>query len=80
MPVQQYSWRIMPENLEDAAVSWKVYQNKDAGALINTPISNNGLVQAFKQSANPRSNLSRFGIAPSYPQDFAADVKANRLP
>jgi phospholipase C len=37
-------------------------------------------VQAFKQSANPRSNLARFGIAPSYPVDFAADVKANRLP
>ncbi|BBX72952.1 phospholipase C [Mycobacterium shinjukuense] len=80
LPLQQYSWRIMPENLEEAGVSWKVYQAKDAGRFINTPISNNGLVQAFKQSADPRSNLARFGIAPSYPVDFAADVKGNRLP
>ncbi len=80
LPLHQYSWRIMPENLEDAGVSWKVYQNKDAGRVINTPISNNGLVQAFKQSGDPRSNLARYGIAPGYPVDFAADVKANRLP
>ncbi len=80
LPLQQYSWRIMPENLEDAGVSWKVYQNKGAGPFINTPISNSGLVQAFKQSANPRSNLARFGIVPRYPLDFAADVRANRLP
>ncbi|BBX97123.1 phospholipase [Mycobacterium lacus] len=80
LPLQQYSWRIMPENLEDAGVSWKVYQNKSFGRFINTPISNNGLVQAFKQAGNPRSNLARFGIAPTYPGDFAEDVKANRLP
>jgi phospholipase C len=77
LPLQQYSWTIMPDNLEAAGVSWKVYQNKDAGRFINTPISNNGLVQAFKQSADPRSNLARFGISPTYPQDFAADVAAN---
>ncbi|OSC37334.1 phospholipase C [Mycobacterium decipiens] len=80
LPLQEYSWRIMPENLEDAGVSWKVYQNKDFGRFINTPISNNGLVQAFKQSANPRSNLARYGINPTYPGDFADDVRANRLP
>lgn len=80
LPEQQYSWRIMPENLEDAGISWKVYQSKDAGRFINTPISNNGLVQAFKQAANPRSNLARFGISPNYPGDFAADVLANKLP
>jgi phospholipase C len=70
----------MPQNLEDAGVSWRVYQNKSAGPAINTPISDNGLVQAFKASADPSSNLARFGIAPRYPEDFALDVKANRLP
>ncbi|WP_286673136.1 alkaline phosphatase family protein, partial [Mycobacterium tuberculosis] len=57
-----------------------VYQNKGLGRFINTPISNNGLVQAFRQAADPRSNLARYGIAPTYPGDFAADVRANRLP
>jgi phospholipase C len=71
LPLQQYSWRIMPQNLEDSGVSWKVYQNKDAGRFINTPIRNNGLVQAFKQAADLRSNLARYGIAPTYPRDFA---------
>ncbi|RFZ60521.1 Phospholipase C 1 precursor [Mycobacterium marinum] len=80
LPLQPFSWRIMPENLEDAGISWKVYQNKFFGHYINSPISDNGLVQAFKQTADPRSNLARFGIAPTYPQDFVLDVKANRLP
>jgi phospholipase C len=79
-PQQQLSWRIMPENLEDAAVSWKVYQNKLLGPLNNTVVGYNGLVNDFKQAADPRSNLARFGIAPTYPLDFAADVKNNRLP
>lgn len=57
-----------------------MYQNKGLGRFINTPISNNGLVQAFRQAADPRSNLARYGIAPTYPGDFAADVRANRLP
>ncbi|KCM20659.1 phospholipase C 4, partial [Mycobacterium tuberculosis TB_RSA190] len=38
------------------------------------------LVTSFKQSADPRSDLVRFGVAPSYPASFAADVLANRLP
>ncbi|GAB7142897.1 phospholipase C [Mycobacterium riyadhense] len=79
-PLQRYSWRIMPENLEDAAISWKVYQNKLLGAINNTTIGYNGAVNCFKQAGDPRSNLARFGIAPTYPADFAADVRANRLP
>ncbi|COX45845.1 membrane-associated phospholipase C 2 plcB [Mycobacterium tuberculosis] len=79
-PLQHYSWRIMPENLEDAGVSWKVYQNKLLGALNNTVVGYNGLVNDFKQAADPRSNLARFGISPTYPLDFAADVRNNRLP
>ncbi|QUR68081.1 phospholipase C [Mycobacterium spongiae] len=79
-PVYRYSWRIMPENLEDAAISWKVYQNKFLGALNNTAVGYNGMVNLFKQAGDPRSNLARRGIAPTYPLDFAADVIANRLP
>ncbi|MGV7801862.1 alkaline phosphatase family protein, partial [Mycobacterium kansasii] len=37
-------------------------------------------VNDFKQAADPRSNLARFGISPTYPLDFAADVRNNRLP
>jgi phospholipase C len=79
-PLQHYSWRIMPENLDDAGVSWKVYQNKVLGALNNTVIGYNGLVNDFKQAGDPSSSLARNGIAPTYPGTFAADIRANKLP
>ena len=55
-PLQHYSWRIMPENLDDAGVSWKVYQNKVLGALNNTVIGYNGLVNDVKQAGDPSSS------------------------
>jgi phospholipase C len=79
-PMQGYSWRIMPQNLEDAGISWKVYQNKKLGPLTNTFLGMPSMVRNFKASADPRSNLARYGIAPTYPADFATDAKANRLP
>lgn len=79
-PLQHYSWATMPDQLEAAAISWKIYQNKLLGPLNNTVVGYNGLINDFKQAANPRSNLARFGIAPSYPFDFASDVRNNRLP
>lgn len=79
-PIAQYSWTTMPENLSAAGVSWKVYQNKTPLGLNNTPVGNTGMVEAFKQSTNPRSDLARYGIAPRFPLDFAVDVASNRLP
>ena len=79
-PVGQLSWRIMPENLDDAGISWKVYQNKLLGAINNTIIGYNGLVNDFVQARDPSSNLARYGIAPTYPENFASDVRNNRLP
>ena len=70
----------MPENLSAAGVSWKVYQNKAPEASNNTPSATTGMIDDFKQSADPRSDLARYGIAPTYPVDFVADVTANRLP
>ncbi|WP_272938046.1 alkaline phosphatase family protein, partial [Mycobacterium tuberculosis] len=79
-PLQHYSWRIIAGEPRRCRVSWKVYQNKLLGALNNTVVGYNGLVNDFKQAADPRSNLARFGISPTYPLDFAADVRNNRLP
>ena len=79
-PLQHYSWRTMPDNLEDAGISWKVYQNKTLGALNNTFVGYNGLVNDFKQAGNPSSNLARNGIAPTFPGTFATDVRNNKLP
>ena len=79
-PLLKFSWKIMPESLSEAGVSWKVYQNKALGALNNTVVGYNGLVNLFKNSADPRSDLARFGIAPTYPGNFADDVRNNKLP
>ena len=79
-PKAAFSWRIMPQNLEDAGISWKVYNNKTLGALNDTTLSRNGYVGSFKAAADPRSNLARYGIAPTYPGDFASDVRNNKLP
>ncbi|MGA7053045.1 MAG: phospholipase C [Mycobacterium sp.] len=79
-PIQKFSWTTMPDNLSAAGVSWKVYQNKLLGALNNTVIGYNGLVNDFKQAGNPRTDLARYGISPTYPGTFAADVRANTLP
>ncbi|WP_099288732.1 phospholipase C [Mycobacterium persicum] len=79
-PIGQLSWRIMPQNLSDAGVSWKLYADMILGPAINNYVGYGRIVQWFKQAGDPRSDLARFGIAPRYPSDFAADVKANRLP
>jgi phospholipase C len=55
-PLQHYSWRIMPENLDDAGVSWTVHQDKVLGALNNTVMGYNGLVNDFKQAGDPSSS------------------------
>jgi phospholipase C len=75
-PTQKFSWRIMLQNLSDAGVSWKVYHNNNLGPYVSSVLNYGGFVQYFKQSADPRSDLARFGITPSYRRDCAADVKA----
>lgn len=79
-PLQKYTWTTMPDNLSAAGISWKVYQNKLLGALNNTVIGYNGLINDFKRSANPRTELARNGIAPTFPGNFMEDVQANTLP
>ncbi|WP_408632295.1 alkaline phosphatase family protein [Mycobacterium basiliense] len=78
--LQKFSWRTMPENLEDAGVSWKMYQNKLLGAINNTTIGYNGELNLFKQAGNPRSNLARNGIAPTYPGTSSPTSKTTGCP
>ncbi|WP_067719738.1 phospholipase C [Nocardia yamanashiensis] len=78
IPQNAYSWRTMPENLSEGGVSWKIYNNRDLGPLSSVILD--GMMGCFKQAADPNSELARLGKAPVYPNDFAADVAANRLP
>jgi phospholipase C len=71
-PKFKFTWRIMPEVLQQAGVSWKVYNNRQAGPI--NRVLFDGMVGSFKQAADPRSYLWQRGIFPRYPLNFAMDV------
>ena len=78
--VQQYgkfTWTTMPENLLDAGVTWKVY-NDPAGLLLFSPLP------YFKAYNDPSTTRGRQLIAnsidPTFPVDLLADVTAGTLP
>jgi phospholipase C len=77
-PKFKYSWEIMPQALERAGISWKVYNSHDVGPV--NRIIYNGLISAFKQAADVGSGLWINGITPRYPLSFAADVALDCLP
>jgi phospholipase C len=71
------NWKTMPEALLEAGVSWKVYNDP-------TGILGLGVLPYFKNYTNPFSitgiELIARGLTPSYPDDFAADVRKGTLP
>ncbi|WP_425518476.1 phospholipase C [Mycobacterium spongiae] len=79
-PIQRFSWTTMPDNLSAAGISWKLYQTKTLGPIVNTLAVYGSIMNNFAQAANPRSDLARYGLSPIYPWDFIADVQRNRLP
>lgn len=66
-----YDWTTMPERLQAAGVSWKVYSQAS---------SNNNMLPLFKKYLDPTSPLFRNGVTPTWPADFDADVAAGTLP
>jgi phospholipase C len=79
------SWPTMPEVLEDAGVSWKVYNPE--GALY-TPsffeqhglLAGDAILPYFSQYKNPSSTLYQKAFLPQYPTDFVTDVASGNLP
>jgi phospholipase C len=71
------SWETMPEALQKAGVSWKVY-NDPLGLIGLSPLP------YFKQFDNPLSitglELIARGLTPTYPGDFNDDVASGSLP
>jgi phospholipase C len=79
------SWPTMPEVLEDAGISWKVYNPEgalyapaffeQAGLLVGDAI-----LPYFRQYKNPSSPLYQKAFLPQYPTDFVTDVATGNLP
>src|SRR5450631_2248499 len=79
------SWDTMPEVLEDAGVSWKVYN--PAGSIYAPAFfEQNGLqvgdaiLPFFSQYKDPASTLYQKVFLPQYPNDFVSDVAKGTLP
>ncbi|MBO0806152.1 MAG: phospholipase C [Nocardiopsaceae bacterium] len=75
-----YTWRTYPEQLEDAGVSWKIYQHQGFIGFIDRPFLS-GMMRQFKAfSDHEDSRLAERGLRPAFPDDFASDVKNGTLP
>ncbi len=82
--VYSVHWDTMPEVLEDAGVSWKVYN--PTGTLY-TPanfekygILSDAILPYFSQYKDPTSALYQKAFTPLYPNDFVSDIQAGTLP
>ncbi|QUR69781.1 phospholipase [Mycobacterium spongiae] len=78
--IQRFRWTTMAENLSAGGVSWKLYESKFLGPLIDSLAGYGAIISDFQQAGDPRSELARRGVAPTYPGNFIADVMANKLP
>ena len=75
-PAYSLGWRTYPEVLQEAGVSWKIYNERhpaDQGAL-------SGMADKFRPYRDPGSDLHARAILPRYPTDFAHDVATGQLP
>ncbi|HXQ62139.1 MAG TPA: alkaline phosphatase family protein [Acidimicrobiales bacterium] len=77
------TWSTMPEALENAGVSWKVYNAPGSGyqpsSGVAMAISDNILLY-FKQFMDPSSALYQKAFGPVFPNDFVSDIANDRLP
>jgi phospholipase C len=73
-----FTWQTYPEVLEEAGVSWKVYQDNGIELLSRRFLSS--LLERFTAFADPHSPLHAKGIATRYPHDFRHDVEHGTLP
>jgi phospholipase C len=83
--VYSVSWDTMPEVLEDAGISWKVYT--PTGTLYAPAFfekyglgATNAILPFFRQYRDPSSALYQKAFLPAYPDDFVHDVATGRLP
>ena len=78
--LQQYgtfTWTTMPEQLLDAGVTWKVYNDPTGLALFN-PLP---YFKAYNDPTTTRGQqLQQQALTPTFPADFVADVAAGTLP
>jgi phospholipase C len=76
-------WPTMPEALEDAGVSWKVYSPPGASPVYEADYNmgtGDAVLPYFKNYQSVSSPLYQKAFLPTYPGDFAKDVLTGELP
>ncbi len=82
--VYSASWDTVPEVLEEAGVSWKVYN--PAGGISSPAIFekhgilSDAILPYFSQYKNPSSALYQKAFLSVYPDDFMSDLASGQLP
>jgi phospholipase C len=69
----KFTWTTMPERLQSAGVSWKVYTDPATGRF-------DSVLPYFKAYQNKSGQPYKRGIAPTFPADFMSDLANNTLP
>jgi phospholipase C len=72
-------WKTMPEVLQEAGISWKVYQSTDAVGGVQGGLLMDNILRLFKQYSTP-GPLQTNGLLPTLEKDFPADVQSGNLP
>jgi phospholipase C len=67
-----YTWKTMPEVLQEAGVSWKVYSTPDGNYGDN--------VLAYFKAYQQNATLAANAFTPTYPGQFQLDCAAGTLP
>jgi phospholipase C len=77
-------WDTMPEVLEDAGVTWKYYNPPGSlysiDAMRKVGMTTDSVLPFFSQYENPSSMLYQKAFRPTFPDDFASDVRSGTLP
>jgi len=85
LPEARFSvnWTTMPEVLEDAGVSWKVYSPPGEFYRVgfNEVLAvSDAILPYFSQYSNPSSALYQKAFLPTFPATFTQDVERGTLP
>jgi phospholipase C len=67
-----FKWTTMPEQLESAGISWKVYSGAQLGYFDN--------VLSFFENFQTNEALAAKAFKPVYPDDFRTDLERGELP
>jgi phospholipase C len=76
-------WTTVPELLEDKGVSWKTYTPPGELYRIDSPnvfLVSDAILPYFSQYSSPSSALYQKAFLPTFPHDFAHDVRTGTLP